>query len=289
MRKKAIVGVIMLLFMLAIAGCGGTPDSQRQSDPNAATTKDVILATTTSTADTGLLDILKPDFKEKTGYNIKEIAVGTGQALKMGENGDADVLLTHAPASEKPLVDAGTVINYQLVMHNDFVIVGPKDDPAGLKDAKDAVDALAKIAAQGSTFVSRADDSGTHKKELEIWKKAGVTPTGQDWYVESGTGMAQTLNVANEKNAYTLTDRGTYLKLKKNLELVVAHEGDPTLLNIYHVMQVNPEKFERVNSAGAKAFVEYMISSDTQKLIGDFGKAEFGESLFTPDAGKSGI
>lgn len=275
--------------MLAIAGCGGTPDSQRQSDPNAATTKDVILATTTSTADTGLLDILKPDFKEKTGYNIKEIAVGTGQALKMGENGDADVLLTHAPASEKPLVDAGTVINYQLVMHNDFVIVGPKDDPAGLKDAKDAVDALAKIAAQGSTFVSRADDSGTHKKELEIWKKAGVTPTGQDWYVESGTGMAQTLNVANEKNAYTLTDRGTYLKLKKNLELVVAHEGDPTLLNIYHVMQVNPEKFERVNSAGAKAFVEYMISSDTQKLIGDFGKAEFGESLFTPDAGKSGI
>jgi tungstate transport system substrate-binding protein len=247
--------------------------------------KDIILATTTSTVDSGLLDVLIPVFEKQTGYRVKTIAVGTGQALAMGEKGEADTLLTHAPEAEKKLVDSGAVTNYQLVMHNDFIIVGPAGDPAGVK-GKPSSEALKAIAEKQAVFVSRGDDSGTHKKELSIWKKAEVTPSGSKWYQESGQGMGATLLMASEKQGYTLTDRATYLAQKDKLNLQVLSEGDKQLLNIYHVMQVNPEKFDKVNAQGGKAFVEFMVAPETQKMIGDFGKDKFGQSLFYPDAGK---
>jgi tungstate transport system substrate-binding protein len=247
--------------------------------------KDIILATTTSTQDTGLLDTLVPIFEDESGYNVKVIAVGTGQALAMGERGDADVMLVHAPSSELPLVESGAAINRQLVMHNDFVIVGPESDPAGIKGMS-AADAFGAIYYNGATFVSRGDDSGTNKKEIEIWQDAGLDPTGQSWYEQSGQGMGATLQITNQKDAYTLTDRGTYLAQKANLDLVVLVEGDPVLFNVYHVMQVNPEKFDLVNGPGGAAFVEFMVSDATQAIIKDFGVDKYGQPLFIPDAGK---
>ncbi len=233
--------------------------------------KELILATTTSTRDTGLLDVLLPIFQEKTGYNVKTIAVGTGAALALGEKGEADVLLCHAPASEMKLVEAGDVVNRQLVMHNDFVIVGSPEDPAGVKGFKSATDALKKIADAEAVFVSRADDSGTHKKEKEVWNKLQFQPSGNAWYLEAGTGMANTLNIANEKLAYCLADRGTYLSMKDRLDLVVLVEGDAILLNIYHVMQVNPDKHKVVEGRGGQAFVEFMVSDEVQAIISEFG------------------
>jgi tungstate transport system substrate-binding protein len=247
--------------------------------------KDVILATTTSTQDSGLLDYLVPIFEKETGYRIKTIAVGTGQALKMGEKGEADVLLTHAMQAEKPLVDAGAVRNYRLVMHNDFVITGPPEDPAKIK-GKGTVEALKAIFESGAAFVSRGDDSGTNKMEIELWKKAGLNPKGTKWYLESGQGMGATLLLASEKKGYTLSDRATYLAQRHNIRLDILVEGDASLLNIYHVMEVNPEKFGKVNAEGARAFVEFMTSPETQKAIGEFGKDKFGQPLFFPDAGK---
>ncbi|NSW85389.1 MAG: substrate-binding domain-containing protein [Syntrophobacteraceae bacterium] len=247
--------------------------------------KDIILATTTSTVDSGLLDVLIPKFEKETGYRVKTISAGTGQALAMGEKGEADVLLCHAPSAEKKLVDEGAVVNYQLVMHNDFVIVGPTGDPAGIK-GKTSSEAFRTIADKGVIFISRGDDSGTHKKEKAVWKSIEVNPQGQKWYHESGQGMGATLLMASEKQGYTLTDRGTYLAQKANVKLDILSEGDKALLNIYHVMQVNPEKFGKVNSEGGKAFVEFMIALETQKIIGEFGKDKFGSPLFFPDAGK---
>lgn len=247
--------------------------------------KDLILATTTSTVDSGLLDLLVPKFEKETGYRVKTISAGTGQALAMGEKGEADVLLTHALEAEKKLVDSGALTNYQLVMHNDFVIVGAPTDPAGIK-GKSSVEAFKVIADKGAVFISRGDDSGTHKKELSIWKKAELSPSGAKWYQESGQGMGATLIMTSEKQGYTLTDRATYLAQKANVKLDILSEGDTGLLNIYHVTQVNPEKFSKVNGAGGKAFVEFMVRADTQKMIGDFGKDKFGQSLFFPDAGK---
>lgn len=286
--------LIILMTALVLSGCG-TPGNQggsqtgSQSAPSAQPPKpanpDLILATTTSTVDSGLLDVLVPEFEKKTGYKVKTIPNGTGAALKMGEDGNADVLLVHAPASEKKLVDNQTAINYQLVMHNDFIIVGPANDPAGVKATKTSADAFKAIAAKQAIFVSRGDDSGTDKKEKDLWKAAKITPSGA-WHQESGSGMGQTLNIASEKNGYTLTDRATFLANKKNLKLEIVLEGEASLLNIYHVMQVNPEKFPKVNKDGAKAFVDFMVSPETQKLIGEFGKDKFGQSLFFPDAGK---
>jgi tungstate transport system substrate-binding protein len=249
--------------------------------------KELILATTTSTRDTGLLDVLLPIFQEKTGYNVKTIAVGTGAALALGKKGEADVLLCHAPASEMELVEAGDVVNRQLVMHNDFVIVGSPKDPAGVKGFKSATEALRKISDSEAVFVSRADDSGTHKKEKEVWNKLGFQPSGKAWYLEAGTGMANTLNIANEKLAYCLTDRGTYLSMKDRLDLVILVEGDAVLLNIYHVMQVNPEKHKVVDGPGGKAFVEFMVSDEVQEIISTFGVDKYGSPLFFPDAGKN--
>lgn len=255
--------------------------------PTTPENPELILATTTSTVDTGLLDVLVPMFEEKTGYVVKTVSVGTGQALKLGENGEADVLLVHAPESEKPLEEAGVVINRQLVMHNDFIIIGPPEDPAGVKGTTKAAEALKKIAEAGSLFISRGDESGTHKKELALWNEAGIDPRGNAWYQETGQGMGATINVANEKLGYTLTDRGTYLAQKKNIELEIVLEGDSPLLNIYHVMQVNPEKWPLVNAEGAKAFVEFMVDPEVQEIIRTYGVDKYGEPLFFPDAGKS--
>lgn len=247
--------------------------------------EDVILATTTSTQDSGLLDVLIPIFEKNTGYKVKPIAVGTGAALAMGKQGEADVLLVHAPKAEEVVVESGAAINRQLVMHNDFIICGPADDPAGIKGETSAAEAYRKISEAQATFVSRGDDSGTHKKEKEVWKAAEIEPQG-DWYVEAGAGMGDTLNIASEKGGYVFTDRGTYLARKDNLALEVLVEKDPILLNIYHVMQVNPDKFPKVNADGGKAFVEFMVSKEAQEEIEKFGVDKFGEPLFVPDAGK---
>ena len=248
--------------------------------------KNIILSTTTSTQDSGLLDVLLPVFEKKTGYFVKTIAVGSGQAMAMGQKGEADVLLVHSPAAEKKFIAEGYGINRRLVMHNDFIVVGPKSDPAKIKGTKSTVEAFKKIAASGAIFMSRGDNSGTHSKEKEIWKTAGIKAEGQKWYQQTGLGMGQTLSVAAEKKSYTLADRGTYLALKKNLGLDILTEGDAILLNIYHVIEVNPAKWPKVNAAGAKAFADFMVSKQTQKIIKTFGVDKFGSPLFFPDAGK---
>lgn len=261
--------LLITALVLSFSGCGGH--------------RNIILATTTSTQDTGLLDALIPLFEEKTGYRIKAVAVGTGQALQMGRRGEADVLLVHAPLSEEELLVEGHVVNRKAVMYNDFVICGPMADPAGVRQETSATGAFRRIAGSRSLFVSRGDDSGTHKKEREIWERAGIDPCGT-WYQESGSGMGQTLNIASEKGAYVLTDRGTFLALNKRLDLVILFEGDPSLVNIYHVMQVNPERHSGVNASGGKALVEFMVSEEVQKLIGRFGTDEYGEPVFFPAA-----
>jgi tungstate transport system substrate-binding protein len=248
--------------------------------------KNIILATTTSTQDTGLLDVLIPIFEKQTGYFVKTIAVGSGQAMAMGQKGEADVLLVHSPDAEKKFVEEGYGINRQLVMHNDFIIVGPSGDPAKIKGVKSSAGALKLIAKAEGLFLSRGDNSGTNAKEKTLWKKAEITPAGQKWYQETGLGMGQTLNVAAEKKGYTLADRGTYLSLKKNLGLDILVEGDAALLNIYHVIEVNVDKWPKVNVAGAKAFADFMVSKNTQKIVKTFGVEKYGAPLFFPDAGK---
>lgn len=282
---------LLIAIMVIVVGCGTTPAPAPTTPvPQTAETPkparpDVILATTTSTQDSGLLVVLVPAFEKKTGYVVKTVAIGTGAALAMGEKGDADVLLVHAPFSETKLVDSKAAINYQLVMHNDFVIVGPSTDPAKVKGTKTVVDAFKAIDASPSIFVTRGDDSGTNKMEIALWTKANIKPAG-DKYQSTGQGMGATLTIASEKAAYTLTDRATYLSTKKNLKLDILLEGEISLLNIYHVMQVNPDKFPDVNADGAKAFVDFMIDADTQKIIKSFGKDKYGQALFFPDAGK---
>ena len=248
--------------------------------------KNLILATTTSTQDSGLLDVLIPVFEKKTGYFVKTIAVGSGQAMAMGQKGEADVLLVHSPDAEKKFMAEGYGVNRLIVMHNDFIVVGPPADPAAIKGAKSTVEAFKKIAAAGSLFLSRGDNSGTHSKEKRIWKAAGINPEGQKWYQETGLGMGQTLNVAAEKRGYTLADRGTWLALKKNLGLEILKEGDPILLNVYHVIAVNPAKWPKVNADGAKAFSDFMVSAETQGIIKTFGVGKYGGALFFPDVGK---
>jgi tungstate transport system substrate-binding protein len=276
MRNLSFVWLIALCVAAMLAG---TP-------AQAAAQKNLILATTTSTQDTGLLDVLNPIFEKKTGYFVKTIAVGSGQAMAMGAKGEADVLLVHSPAVEKKFMEDGNGVNRKLVMHNDFVIVGPSSDPAGIKGMKSAPDAVKQIAAKGALFLSRGDNSGTHAKENDLWKKAEVNPEGQKFYQQTGLGMGQTLNVTAEKKGYTLTDRGTYLSLRKNLGLDILVEGDKALLNIYHVIDVNPAKFSKVNAEGAKAYADFMVSKETQDIIAKFGVDKYGSPLFFPDAGK---
>jgi tungstate transport system substrate-binding protein len=245
----------------------------------------IICASTTSTQNTGLFDYLLPHFTKKTGIQVKVIAVGTGQALAMGERGDADVLLVHSPDAEEAFVKAGHGLKRHLVMYNDFVILGNHEDKAGIKGMKKAVPAFAAIGGKSAPFVSRGDDSGTHKKELKLWAKAGIDPKGKPWYMESGQGMESTIRIANERKAYTLSDRGTWLAMKDkgkmDLELLV--EGDPALFNQYAVIVVNPQQHPGVKADKAQMFAEWLISEEGQKLIGDF-KDSAGNQLFKPNA-----
>ncbi|MGC9964206.1 MAG: substrate-binding domain-containing protein [Syntrophobacteraceae bacterium] len=275
-KRYLIASIIIACSILVLTGAAQAQEPK---------TRDLILATTTSTVDSGLLDQLVPIFEKKTGFRVKTIAVGTGQALAMGEKGEADVLLVHAPQAEKKLVDSGVAGNYRLVMHNDFIIIGPAQDPAKIK-GQSPVEAFKSIFDSGAVFISRGDDSGTHKLERALWEKTGVDPRGAKWYLETGQGMGATILMASEKGAYTLSDRGTYLSQKPNIRLDILCEGDASLKNIYHVMEINPEKFGKVNAEGAKAFVDFMTSPQTQQLIGEFGKDKFGQPLFFPDAGK---
>jgi tungstate transport system substrate-binding protein len=274
--KQVTVWGVLVSALLIISGVLSAQAQQ----------KAIILSTTTSTQDSGLLDTLIPIFEKETGYFVKTIAVGSGQAMAMGQKGEADVLLVHSPAAEKKFVSEGYGINRRIVMHNDFVVVGPPEDPAKIKGIKSASESFKKIAAGNALFLSRADKSGTHAKEMDIWKAAGINPEGQKWYQQTGLGMGQTLNVASEKKAYTLADRGTYLALKKNLQLDILVEGDAILLNVYHVIEVNPAKWPKVNTAGGKAFADFMVAKETQEIIRTFGVDKYGSPLFFPDAGK---
>jgi tungstate transport system substrate-binding protein len=266
--------------LACILGCS----RERPAKPVASTrTAAITLATTTSTQDSGLLDELLAAFKSESGITVKVVAVGSGQALELARRGDVDVLLVHSPAAEQEFMEQGFGDKRLAVMHNDYVIVGPPDDPAKTKTAPNAADALAAIAKVQTPFVSRGDDSGTHKKELELWKATSVTPKN-DWYISAGAGMAQALRIANEKKAYVLADRGTYLALKGELELVVLFEGDERLLNRYSVITINPDKHPHLHHDEANRFAEYLISPAGQEAIGAFGVERFGQALFIPDA-----
>ena len=269
MRRHAL----LIAFVLAILPLSA-----------AAQRPPVILSTTTSTQDSGLLDVLVPLFERQTGYSVKTIAVGTGQALALAGRGEADVVLAHAPALEKKYIADGKMLNRRLVMYNDFVIIGPAEDPARIKRMTKAADAMKSIASTGSRFVSRGDNSGTHNLEKDLWKLAGVEPqTG--WYIESGQGMGATLGIADDRKAYTLTDRGTYLAFQKRVRLPILLEGDRPLLNLYSVMEVNPANGPKVNTAGGKAFADFMVSADVQRVIKTFGVDKYGQPLFVPVAG----
>ncbi len=276
---------LIIIFITAVLFAFGASNSLAAKPQSKQ--KNILLATTTSTQDSGLLDVLIPIFEKQTGYFVKTIAVGSGQAMAMGQRGEADVLLVHSPDAEKKFIDEGYGINRRLVMHNDFIIVGPGADPAKIKGMKSSSETLKLIAKANALFLSRGDNSGTDAKEKKIWNKAEINPVGQNWYQETGLGMGQTLNVAAEKKGYTLADRGTYLALKKNLGLDILVEGDAALLNIYHVIEVNSAKWSKVNAAGAKAFADFMISKKTQEIIKTFGVDKFGSPLFFPDAGKT--
>ena len=256
------------------------------ASPAQAQSATVILATTTSTQDSGLLDVLGPMFEKKTGLTVKTISVGTGQALALAARGEADVALVHAADLEKKYLAEGKMLNRRLVMYNDFVIIGPAADPARIRGAPRAADALKRIAESQSRFVSRGDKSGTHLVELNLWKQAGVEPRGA-WYIESGQGMGATLGIANDRQAYTITDRGTYLAFQKRVALPILVERDKPLLNIYSVMEINPANGARVNTAGGRAFADFMLSPEVQAVIKTFGVNTYGQPLFVPIAGKT--
>jgi tungstate transport system substrate-binding protein len=253
--------------------------------PPTKTTGTIILATTTSTVDSGLLDVLVPLFEDETGYSVQTLSLGSGAAIELGSRGDADVLLVHSPAAEQRMIDEGNGIERTLVMHNDFIVAGPASDPANVLDQERADDAFAEIFEAGATFISRGDESGTHALELRIWESAALNPSGQSWYTETGQGMGATLQIANQRLGYALTDRGTFLSQRSNLDLESLLDGDPALLNMYHVIIVNPDVHDDVNATGARAFAAFITRPDIQQIIGEFGVGEFGEPLFVPDAG----
>ena len=278
MRMRIRFTSLLCAFLIGVGALGDGRGGEPQQ-------RNVILSTTTSTQDSGLLDVLIPLFEKQSGYVIKTVSVGTGQALALAAKGDADVALVHAPSLEKQYVTERKLLNRRLVMYNDFVLIGPKEDPAKIKNVKTAIAAVRLIEQSRSRFVSRGDNSGTHNLEKSLWKQAGIEPKGS-WYIEAGQGMGATLGIANERNAYTLTDRGTYLALAKRVELPILVEGDKALLNIYSVMEVNPANGPRINAAGGKAFADFLVSPQTQAVIGNFGKEKFAQPLFVPVAGK---
>jgi tungstate transport system substrate-binding protein len=278
---------VLFVFSLFLAACTTTAPAATQAPttPPKPANPDLILATTTSTQDSGLLDVLVPAFEQATGYTVKTVAVGSGEAMKMGQECNADVLLVHSPSAEQTFMSNNYGSDRRLVMHNDFIVVGPASDPAGIKGSATAVDAFTKVANAKAPFVSRGDNSGTNTKELAIWKLANLTPSGS-WYTESGQGMGATLQIASEQGAYTLTDRATFLANQAKLQLENLVQGDASLLNIYHVIVVNPANCPKVNNTGAIAFADYVVSAEAQTLIGNFGVDKYGQALFTPDAGK---
>jgi tungstate transport system substrate-binding protein len=269
-----IIRLALLLLFVAVPTA---------AQPSASRT--IVLSTTTSTQDSGLLDVLVPRFERRTGYTVKTVAVGTGQALALAARGEADVVLVHAPSLEKKYVDDGTLSNRRLVMYNDFVIAGPEQDPADIRGERRASAALGKIAAAGARFVSRGDRSGTHLLEQMLWKDAGVAPSAP-WYIESGQGMGATLGIADDRRAYTLTDRATLLAFGKRVALAVLVEGDRALFNVYSVMEVNPANGPRVNVPGGRALAAFMLAPETQDVIRTFGLEKFGRPLFVPIGGK---
>ena len=271
-----VISLISILTIFAIGLVGSARAGSRS----------VILASTTSFQDSGLLDSLIPLFEKQSGYIVKSLTVGSGQAMKMGQRGEVDVLLVHSPDMEKKFMAEGAGSSSKLVMHNYFVLVGPITDPAKVRGSKDSSEAFRKIAAAKARFISRHDNSGTHALEKKLWKTTGIKQEGQKWYQQTGLGMGQTLFFADERKGYTLTDRATYLALKSKLRLVILLDGDPNLMNIYHVIVVNAARWPKVNSAGAKAFADFMVSPTAQKLIGSYGLEKFGSPLFIPDAGK---
>ena len=273
LRQLVVIG----LAVLWLASCG---NDDGRSDP-----VPVILATTTSTQDSGLLDVLIPAFERESGYRVKTIAVGSGEAIEMGARGEADIVLAHSPAAEEQLMAEGKAGERRTLMHNDFVVVGPAADPAEVRGAT-AAEALARIAEAGAPFLSRGDESGTHTFELGLWEEAGRNPQGA-WYQESGQGMGATLQIANDKDAYTISDRGTYLATESARDLEILVEGGAELLNVYHVIDIAPDAGERVNDEGGKALADWLVSPAAQDEIKSFGVEEFGEPLFVPDAGKT--
>lgn len=287
LRWARVAALFVPLLVALVTGC--TPAAQ--VTPASALTPanpDLLVGTTTTTQDTGLLDVLVPMFEKETGYKVKTIVAGSGAILATGSRGEVDVLLTHSPAAEKKAVQDGYAVNRRLVMHNDFVVVGPTNDPARIRGTKVAAEAFAKLAGANALFISRGDNSGTHVVELAVWKVAGISPKGASWYQETGTGQGATLNVAAEKKAYVLADRGTYLANRQNLkDMQILVQGDPILLNVYHVMEVNAAQFQRVNGVGAKAFADFMVAPGTQAVIGTFGVEKYGQALFFPDATKT--
>ena len=301
--KSKLASVLLILILLAgmIAAVSCTKTTTPATTTTAVPTTppkpanpEIIMASTTSTRDSGLMDVLVPIFEQKTGYKMKPIYVGSGAAMKQGQEGNADVLLVHSPSAEVTFMQGGYGINRQLIMHNDYLIVGPTSDPAGIKGMTVATDALKKISTAGVNFYSRGDNSGTDVLEKSLWKKIGISVADNStanpkWYIEggTGTGMLDLLRIASEKNGYTITDRSTYLFNQKALGVEILVQGDPVLLNIYHVIQVNPEKFPKVNADGAKAFSDFMIDAATQKMIAEYGKDKFGQPLFFADYGKT--
>ncbi|MGI6412193.1 MAG: substrate-binding domain-containing protein [Syntrophomonadaceae bacterium] len=282
-KRATLKILILVIFMLAtLVGCsqGENPDSTGDNNQEA---KELKLATTTSTEDSGLLDYLLPEFKKDTGYTVKVIAVGTGQAIEMGEAGDVDVILVHAREAEDKFVADGFGVDRRDVMYNDFLVIGPAEDPAGIKGSNDVKAAFNTIAEKQATFISRGDNSGTHKKEKGIWEQTGIT-VDSSWYLESGQGMGDTFRMADEKRAYTLIDRATYLANKDQYQLEPMVEGDPVLFNPYGVIPLNPEKFPHVDFEGATQFAEWLTSEKGQKMIGEFGIDKYDQPLFTPDA-----
>jgi ABC-type tungstate transport system, permease component len=293
MKSRGLIGVLIVVLVLFIfSGCAiNSADKPSETTIEATTSpvptaqKPIILSTTTSTENSGLLEAILPDFTSKTGIEVKVIAVGSGKAIQLGVDGEADVLLVHAKASEDQFVADGYGVERFDVMYNDFVLVGPKSDEAGIKAAagKDVLKSFEMINQDKVKFVSRGDDSGTHKKELEYWKAINVEPSG-DHYISAGKGMGDVLLMASEMQAYTLTDRATYLSMMDNLELEIIVEGDDVMFNQYGVIAVNPDKNNLVNNTGANAFIDWILSQETQELISKFGVEEFGQSLFYPNA-----
>ncbi len=294
--RKFMAFTLYVVVALTLFGCTAAPTAApapagptdaatiAPTSAQPTTSTKLILATTTSTEDSGLLDVILPDFEKEFNATVDVVAVGTGQAIKLGEDGNADVLLVHDRAKEDKFMEAGHGVRREDVMYNDFIIIGPKDDPAGIKGMTDAAAAMKKIADSQATFISRGDESGTHSKEKALWKAAGVEPTGS-WYVSAGQGMGAVLTMADERQAYSLSDRATFLaRTLEGLDLVILVEGDKALFNPYGVIAVNPNKGSHINATLANSFIDWIISVPVQEKISQFGKDKFGQSLFIPDS-----